>query len=1268
MLTENYIKKINPLIKLYKFTYKFRYLLITTGLLMAASAATLMSIKGVVYKDLEVKNIVYGQKLDYQASSIFSDTTYEFRKVSESTWTQEEPVNAGEYEIRAVGKNIFGMQVHGNAHKFTIAQKEIKPSIVGNSYMYGENPLFTFELAYEDELVHQGYHYEGLSTIPMYAFEENDFLIVDKDGRDVTANYKIDLSSINATLTPRGITVKINESKGYDGKPLVLEDDFDITNGSLVNNDYIVANKITDYINAGTYKPEFTLSFNNSISGDVSKLYNYSFTNDSVCEIEKRPLTISTESLTKTYDGIATNLNNYTITDGSLVAGDTLDIIFNQYVDVGEYQNEPYYYKIYDSEGNDTTNNYDISFNYGNVVIEPQEIEITTSNAEFTYNGNNQATYDYEITKGKLVNGDQIMVKTISSLEMVNKGEYQNELDFDIINANLQSNIKNYDVTIKYGTIKINPINLTIDTPNIDVTYGESLNLDNYSYSISTGELAAGDLLSVTKVNIPEKAGAGNSYSNEIEVKVYHNGNLEDDRTSNYNISYNYGKINILKRPLELVTLGSDFFYQEGCEFSFNKFDIVSGSLAFNDILKGIDYTTISEIGTVPNVITPLILDEYGDDVTSNYDINISNYENLTVKEDTNITPPPEGDEDNEDDIVDNNPNLDDNDYKVNVDLEINGGSSENPSTPPEDDDEENPVNPGEDDDGNIETPENPDEGEIPDDPTQDDDEGDDTQETVDPNLLFTYESTGNNPIYLRQEVYGNYFNGNLYQAKKYSFDGTSYFDPNLYVGNLIKDNKEIQEINLTLNKEFSSGFIPYYLASEASYYDNDVDVNFNNAKTISYSYYEYNYLNEGINPANLDYISQNNLNYLNYKTFVNNNYLKVDASLKATIQEMINENNLVKETEFDSIYSVGRYLKNNYIVGTNVNYSSDTDIISQFLTEDKEGKHQHFATAGAMILRTIGIPARVVSGYYLDNKDNTTNGEIPVYKNSADHVWVEAYSSNLNAWVNVDFTPAYAIDYTPETPSEPDEPDIPDDPSSNPDDNPSSPGGSGGQGGEGGSGDLEGDEETPGSDDSPSGEEPDEDDPTDEPVEDEFPRDEIKNIIYIKTGTKSFTYDGKLHKYENYSITSGELLPYDEIEVNFYSSILNYGTVNNRIDYKVYDTRNNKDVTSEYQGKIFIIIGTLSIEKAPLTVTSNSLEKVYDGTPLSPTIDDITYNPDELQNNDYISEVIFYNIKSERGTYVNLFEVESIRKTDSGANAISNYSISYSYGTIRII
>lgn len=82
----------------------------------------------------------------------------------------------------------------------------------------------------------------------------------------------------------------------------------------------------------------------------------------------------------------------------------------------------------------------------------------------------------------------------------------------------------------------------------------------------------------------------------------------------------------------------------------------------------------------------------------------------------------------------------------------------------------------------------------------------------------------------------------------------------------------------------------------------------------------------------------------------------------------------------------------------------SNIDPVEDFLFASKSGTCEHFATAMALILRTMGIPARPVGGYAMGDW-NEIGGFFTVRQRHA-HTWVEVYFP-ANGWVSFDPTPA---------------------------------------------------------------------------------------------------------------------------------------------------------------------------------------------------------------------------------------------------------------------
>lgn len=98
------------------------------------------------------------------------------------------------------------------------------------------------------------------------------------------------------------------------------------------------------------------------------------------------------------------------------------------------------------------------------------------------------------------------------------------------------------------------------------------------------------------------------------------------------------------------------------------------------------------------------------------------------------------------------------------------------------------------------------------------------------------------------------------------------------------------------------------------------------------------------------------------------------------------------------------RYLQNNFTYTLELPRSVPRDPLTNFLFERKQGHCEYFASSMAVMLRTIGIPSRVVNGFRTSEFNDLTGNY--VVRASSAHSWVEAYIPE-QGWVDFDPTPA---------------------------------------------------------------------------------------------------------------------------------------------------------------------------------------------------------------------------------------------------------------------
>jgi hypothetical protein len=77
---------------------------------------------------------------------------------------------------------------------------------------------------------------------------------------------------------------------------------------------------------------------------------------------------------------------------------------------------------------------------------------------------------------------------------------------------------------------------------------------------------------------------------------------------------------------------------------------------------------------------------------------------------------------------------------------------------------------------------------------------------------------------------------------------------------------------------------------------------------------------------------------------------------------------------------------------------------ISHFLVEERRGHCELFATATALLLREVGVPARYSIGY-ATVEYGAEAGEI-IYRGTHAHAWCRAWDAAAGRWIDVDLTP----------------------------------------------------------------------------------------------------------------------------------------------------------------------------------------------------------------------------------------------------------------------
>jgi transglutaminase-like putative cysteine protease len=135
-------------------------------------------------------------------------------------------------------------------------------------------------------------------------------------------------------------------------------------------------------------------------------------------------------------------------------------------------------------------------------------------------------------------------------------------------------------------------------------------------------------------------------------------------------------------------------------------------------------------------------------------------------------------------------------------------------------------------------------------------------------------------------------------------------------------------------------------------------------------------------------------------------NYFQLPNNISKGIIQLAEEITKKSTNQFDKSMDIQNFLQTNFKYNLEIpEFPEDAETVNYFLFNQKEGYCEHFATSMVVMLRSIGIPSRLVTGF-----SPGTYNQITAYheiKSSDAHAWVEVYFPK-RGWVIFDPTPGY--------------------------------------------------------------------------------------------------------------------------------------------------------------------------------------------------------------------------------------------------------------------
>lgn len=513
----------------------------------------------------------------------------------------------------------------------------------GNSYHLSEGALIEGHkpvVSFKGERVEVGNSLCGL-----------DVKIVNENGYDVSNEYKIKVKSGVLSVVPCNIEVTITaQDVVYDGSKIDIGESYTVTNGLLAKGNCITLSIKDEWLeNAGNVvagktlnAPDINVTVSDANGYDVT--HNYGILLSGRFNIVKRPLKISPVSASKDYDGKPLTCSQYNLENGSLVSGHYAAIKFEardggiaSVTSVGKTLEVIAKAVILDVDGNNVTENYDLTTGVGYLTVNKSNLVVTLKSQEKEYDGNPFAIPD-DLTElysvSSLVGSAQLQfdVKSLetlfSSFKEIGNTTYTVS-DFKVLDGT-EDITQNFNITVVSGNVKIT-------RRKVSLVAGGTLEKEydgNFVFSADSGisfnkQLAEGHRFeSVTCAPVSTENA---DIASDAKILSFTLVDAQGNNALGYyeidNILTFKTRVKITRKPLEVTTHSQTKEY-DGQPLSGGQ--PVHGLLAFGDTFLVSETASIVNAVNVINRPTFAIYNSDGQNVTAFYKLT-ENYGNLEI-------------------------------------------------------------------------------------------------------------------------------------------------------------------------------------------------------------------------------------------------------------------------------------------------------------------------------------------------------------------------------------------------------------------------------------------------------------------------------------------------------------------------------------------------------------------------------------------------------------------------------------------------------------
>ena len=569
-------------------------------------------------------------------------------------------------------------------HKITINPRPVTIKAPNATKIYDGTPLNTWatttnyipavvlenetSLGFVENEGFTTYYYTGESTITTPGTVDNvidQALTLEQIKTNTKAsNYSFDWQSGTLSVTDRpegqkfNVTITPNSAEyTYDGTQKIVsgikEEVFTDDTGKALEGYSVEAKFSASGTDAGTYGVELTgdIVIRNAGGVDVTSQFETPVINEAHLLIKKRSVTIQADSGEFDYDG-----NPHSIASGKVVDDTSLALDHKftaTYTGSAQEQGERVDnvisdIQILDKDGNEVTNNYNITPKNGYIYIKPIDasvvVNITINDAETDYNGQIQNYKDvvdgasYTVTFETDDPNLDTKKWTLSNDEISTSGRYASEYEvtFDheptVLDADGNPiNSENVRFNVTPGTFTINKIDLVVKANNKSKEYdGTPLVATNSDYTVVNGLADTDSITSISLTGYQLEPGISESIITKNSIQIRNSETDNTAATNSYDITLQPGTLEItndqkVDRVITITATTDDKIYN-GTPLTNGTF-IVSGETLQTDILNRSSIKvngSITTVGNTKNIVDPSSVKIMNGnvDVTEAYTIN----------------------------------------------------------------------------------------------------------------------------------------------------------------------------------------------------------------------------------------------------------------------------------------------------------------------------------------------------------------------------------------------------------------------------------------------------------------------------------------------------------------------------------------------------------------------------------------------------------------------------------------------------------------------